>query len=203
MAGGIEAGHRQILGEALEGRGGRETDQLGARERRERAHAPRSTSASGNSSGRSTFIETCATPPRRATPIARRPGIPRSPPSRTAAAIVRASCTVAGGASWRLKATSGSRAATSVAPALGCSRGGPKSGRSGVAPDSLDARSLIRRRKRAKVHRGAARRGCARKRDPRRSAPRRGRPAPRAPLPMRSATTSASAHAAPLAAASR
>ena len=52
-------------------------------------------------------------------------GQPSSPPSRIAAAIARASSSVAGGASSRLKAISGGRAATSVAPAVGCSAGGP------------------------------------------------------------------------------
>ena len=54
---------------------GREADQLGARERRVPARA-RTTSASGSSSGRSTFIETWATPPPSSTPIARTPGRP-------------------------------------------------------------------------------------------------------------------------------
>ena len=56
---------------------------------------------------------------------ARRAG-PRSPPSRIRAAIARASSSVAGGASSTLKATSGGRAATSTAPAVGCSCAGPE-----------------------------------------------------------------------------
>src|SRR5271166_360461 len=88
------------------------------------------TAASGTSSGRSMFIETCATGPLRAIPIARTPGRPSRPPSRISAATARASATLAGPASCTLNATSGSRAPRSVAPAVGCSRGGPKSGRS-------------------------------------------------------------------------
>ena len=49
-----------------------------------------------------------------------RPAGPPAPPSRIAAAIACASSRVAGGASSTLKATSGGRAATSVAPAVGC-----------------------------------------------------------------------------------
>ena len=60
---------------------------------------------------------------------------PSSPPSRIRAAIARASSSVAGGASSTLNATSGGRAATSTAPAVGCSRGGPKSGASSPAVD--------------------------------------------------------------------
>ncbi len=44
---------------------------------------------------------------------------------RIRAAIRRASSTVAGGSSSTLKAISGGRAETSVAPAAGCSAGGP------------------------------------------------------------------------------
>ncbi len=52
------------------------------------ARTASTTSASGTSNGRSTFIETCATPRRRArTPIARTPGSPSAPPSRISAAI--------------------------------------------------------------------------------------------------------------------
>src|SRR5919199_6464709 len=86
--------------------------------------------ASGTARWSSTFIETWATPPRaaRLRPIARRPGRPSRPLSRIRAAIALASSSVAGGASSTLKAMSGGRAATSVAPAVGCGRGGPKSG---------------------------------------------------------------------------
>ena len=65
--------------------------------------------------------------------MARSPGRPSGPPSRRRAAMSRAVCPSAGGASSRLKATSGARAATSVAPALGWGRRGPKSGRSSPA----------------------------------------------------------------------
>jgi len=73
------------------------------------------TLASGTSSGRSTFIDTCPTPSLSAIPIARTPAKPYSPPSRIKAAIARACCTVAGGLSCRLNATSGGRAVTSAA----------------------------------------------------------------------------------------
>ena len=61
--------------------------------------------------------------------MARRPGSPAEPPSRMARATARASSPVACGPSSRLKATSGGRAATRTAPAVGCMRSGPKSGR--------------------------------------------------------------------------
>ena len=98
--------HRHVLREALQRRARGKANQLRARDLRVPAHRldhPRS----GGSSGRSTFIETCATgpgdpahgaaghsivrptapaldaPPRRsATPIARTPGRPSRPPSR-------------------------------------------------------------------------------------------------------------------------
>ena len=49
----------------------------------------------------------------------------------------RACATVAGGASARLNATSGARAQTRVAPALGCRRAGPKSGAQLAGGDAL------------------------------------------------------------------
>ena len=86
-------------------------------------------------------------------------------------------------ASSTLKATSGGRAATSTAPAVGCSRCGPKSGRQ--LAGSIRAPAPPGRR-------GAARPACARRR-----ARRTGTPAARARSPSRSPSTSASAHAAP------
>ena len=78
------------------------------------------TSASGKRRWSSTLVDTCATPRASSqSPIARRPGRPSGPPSRIAAAIALASATVAGAASSTLNATSGGRAATSTAPALG------------------------------------------------------------------------------------
>ena len=67
------------------------------------------------------------------TPIARSPGRPSTPPSRIKLAMRCASRRLAGEASSRLNATNGSLAATSVAPAVGCIRGGPKSGRNSPA----------------------------------------------------------------------
>ena len=95
---------------------------------------------------------------------------PRLPPSRMAAAIARASSSVAGGASSTLNATSGGRAATSAAPAVGCEPGGPKSGRSSPVGHAR-ARARPGRR-------GAARRACGR-----RPARRTGRRAARARWP--------------------
>ena len=89
----------------------------------------RTTSASDSWSGRSTFIETWATPPWRLDADRAQAGQAVSPPSRTSAAMRLASSTVAGGWSSTLKATSGWRAATRVAPRSGFARGGPKSGR--------------------------------------------------------------------------
>ena len=73
--------------------------------------------------------------------IARSPGSPSRPPSRIAAAISRAVPKWLGGASSTLNATSGGRAATSVTPALGCGRRGPKSG---VNSPARDARREVR-----------------------------------------------------------
>jgi hypothetical protein len=76
--------------------------------------------------GSSTLVEICTMPLAASSrPSARTPGSPSSPPSRISAAIRRASASVAGGASSTLNATSGPRAATSVAPAVGCGCGGP------------------------------------------------------------------------------
>ncbi len=124
------------------------------------------TSASGISNGRSTFIDTCATSPPSWTPIARTPGRPSAPPSRISEAIRRASATVAGGASWRLNATSGARAATSVAPAVGC-----RSRRPEVGATARPWRSVERAERR---RRSAAARGCRSARRAR----RRGTPGP-------------------------
>ena len=78
---------------------------------------------------------------------------PRRRPRGCGAAIARASSSVAGGASSTLNATSGGRAATSTAPAVGWSLRGPKSGRSSPAVDPLARASPGRR--------GAARPACA------------------------------------------
>ena len=123
---------------------------------------------SGSASWSSTLQETCATSPRAASvsPMARRPGSPCSPPSRMARAMRRASSSVAVGPSSRLKATSGGRAATSTAPAVGCSARGAEVGRRGRRPCAARAR---------RPRRGAARRACAR-----RPGRRRGRRAGRA-----------------------
>ena len=115
---------------------------------------------------------------RRAGPRRPRGCARRSPsPSRAAAS------------SSTLNAASGGRAATSTAPAVGCSCAGPASGAS--SPLSMRAWSACG------PPRGAPR-ACARPR-----ARRRGRPAARARAPSRSASTSASAIAAPRSAASR
>ena len=79
--------------------------------------------------------------------------------SRIAAAIARASASVAGGSSSRLKAISGGRAATSVAPAVGCSSRRAVVGR----------RAALRAARR--VRPCAAPRACARPRARRRGTP--------------------------------
>ena len=83
------------------------------------------------------------------------PAAPASPPSRMARGDApRVVCGRAAAPSSRLKATSGGRAATSTAPAVGCMRAGPKSG---VRPSAHPLREARRPR------RGAARRACARR----------------------------------------
>ena len=111
---------------------------------------------------------------------ARTPGRPSVPPSRIAAAISRAAASVA--AISTSKVRSGGRAATSTAPAVGCSRLGPVSG---VSPP------LSTRR-------------CSRSRPPRgtsaasaRLRARRREHGQLEPCPSRSARRSASAIAAP------
>ena len=182
----------QVVGEPVE-RGARsEPDELGLGAAARAARSPRRRPRAATRRWSSTFIETCATPPRcgSSSPIARTPGSPSSPPSRISAAIRRASSSVAGGASSTLKATSGGRAATSTAPARRVRA------RRAEVRRQLAGRDAARRARRAR--RGAARRACGRRR-----ARRRGRPAGPSSWPSRSATTSASAHAAPRRASSR
>ncbi len=147
--------------------------------------------ASGTARWSSTLVETCAIAPWAVSsrPSARTPGSPSEPPSRMSAAIARASASVAGGASSKLKATSGGRAATRTAPAVGCGRGGPKSG--------VSSPSAIRRRSSARP----PRRRNARVRPPA-SNPYKKTGSPTS-SPSRSATASASAHATPRRASSR
>ena len=129
---GSKPGIGRSVGETVERGGGREPDELGAGDlARGRGRRRRRARAAARAAAR----RSSRPAPRRrssASPIARTPGSPLAPPSRICSAIARASLTVAGGASCRLKATSGGLAATSVAPPCGCIRAGPKSGVSAV-----------------------------------------------------------------------
>ena len=119
---------RNSVGPAGERRLGSEADELRLAHRRRGA---RTASSSARERDGLVVLDVASTPARRRRaarcPSARTPGRPSSPPSRTSAATRRASSTVAGGASSRLKATSGGRAATRTAP---CSRGRARAGRS-------------------------------------------------------------------------
>ncbi len=138
------------------------------------------TTPSGTAAGSWTLVDTCARSPR-STPRARTPGSP-PPDSRSSAAIAAATARSSVSSSM-LKAASGGRAVTSVAPAVGCGAPGPKSG----------ARSPAASARRApRCRRGESRRA---RRAPERSrgSPYRntGRPMP----PSSAATASASSRA--------
>ena len=107
------------------------------------ARPPRRPARAAPRAGRSTFIETCATPPLSATADransrqALRSALAdegRDPPG----VLHRRRR----GSAARLNATSGGLAATSVAPAVGCIRGGPKSGRSAARGSAVAGHPL-------------------------------------------------------------
>ncbi len=106
----VEAGERGL---------GREADELGSAATGAWRATAATTSAAVTRVWSSMLVETWMASPA-CRPSARRPGRPSLPPSRMAAAIRLASSSVAGGSSSTLNATSGGRAATSVAPAVGC-----------------------------------------------------------------------------------
>jgi hypothetical protein len=83
------------------------------------------------------LVETWARPLESSKPIARTPAGP-PPASRSPAATARATSTSPLSSST-LKAASGGRAVTRVAPPVRCGSSGPKSGRS--SPDSIRSHS--------------------------------------------------------------
>ena len=127
VSGGVEAADRHVRGIAGEGRLGKEADQLrlerAGPERRGQLPDPLDDGRrAGPRAGRGRWSRPgrgrCESP----RPIARTPARP-PPDSRRPAATARAISTSALSSS-RLKAASGGRAVTRVAPALGCGSGG-------------------------------------------------------------------------------
>ena len=148
---GVEARHRDVGGEVGERRLRRAGDELGAGHRRVAADGGDHLRPGSSPGGPRCWSSPGRRPTARAARRARaRTAAPPPRPRGSAAAMRFGVASVAGGSSSTLKATSGGRAATSVAPAVGCARGAARSpGRAPPAPRRRD---------------GAAAPACARRR---------------------------------------
>ena len=138
----IESGEWNVIGQAVERFLRNQADDFGghrprAPRRGQRANPLDYTWASGTAIGSCTLVDTCVRPPPRSIPSARTPGSP-PPDSRSRVGDLAGRLDPC---SLQLDVEGGQRrpGRDQVAPALGCSSAGPKSGRS--SPESSRRRS--------------------------------------------------------------